>query len=504
MLTISNEQKIRDYVEKFNSNDEETVVQAIGNSQAAQWLIDNIPIFECPDKTIEETYYFRWWTYRKHIKMTSDGYVISEFHPDVGWAGLHNTINAAVGHHINEGRWLKNHSRYISDYIRFWFSGKGNIYSYSSWIIAAVYEYCVLINDYSLAIDLLDEFDKYYEEVEKRNLTKHNDLFWSNDDRDAMEMSVSGSGLRPTLNSYMYANALAISKIAEKAGHEDLRNKYAMKAKSLKEAIQTHLWDEKSQFFKVLPTNAKDNAVQLSFDNIDPTRDAKELIGYIPWSFDIPLKTHETAWKYLMDQNFFYAPFGPTTAEKNHSEYMKPASHECLWNGPSWPFATSQTLNSLIKYLHTEKNESYISKRDFLTLMTNYAKSHYRKNENGEIINWIDENLHPKTGEWISRNILKEWSWREDKGGYERGKDYNHSTFCDLVIRGICGVDISEEDTLNINPLMPDDTWEYFLLDNVYYKGKKLTVMYDKTGNKYARGKGLQVFVNDTPMKIYE
>ena len=26
-----------------------------------------------------------------------------------------------------------------------------------------------------------------------------------------------------------------------------------------------------------------------------------------------------------------------------------------------------------------------------------------------------------------------------DKGGKERGKDYNHSTFCDLIINGLIG-----------------------------------------------------------------
>jgi len=37
-------------------------------------------------------------------------------------------------------------------------------------------------------------------------------------------------------------------------------------------------------------------------------------------------------------------------------------------------------------------------------------------------------------------------------------------------------------------------------LDNVYYKGKKLTILYDKTGSRYARGKGLRVFVDDAPI----
>ena len=33
----------------------------------------SIPLFECPDKTIERTYYFRWWTYRKHLRKTPSG-----------------------------------------------------------------------------------------------------------------------------------------------------------------------------------------------------------------------------------------------------------------------------------------------------------------------------------------------------------------------------------------------------------------------------------------------
>ena len=60
--------------------------------------------------------------------------------------------------------------------------------------------------------------------------------------------------------------------------------------------------------------------------------------------------------------------------------------------------------------------------------------------ENGNIVPWIDENLNPFTGDWISRTRLKTWengTWSKGKGGVERGKDYNHSTFCDLIISGL-------------------------------------------------------------------
>ena len=58
-----------------------------------------IPLFDVSDKTIEEIYYFRWHTYCKHIKETPEGFVITEFLPDVPWAGKYNTISCPAGHH---------------------------------------------------------------------------------------------------------------------------------------------------------------------------------------------------------------------------------------------------------------------------------------------------------------------------------------------------------------------------------------------------------------------
>jgi len=51
------DKRIREYTEKFNVNDEKIMAQFIGNSHAAEWLTDNAPVFECPDKNIEETYW---------------------------------------------------------------------------------------------------------------------------------------------------------------------------------------------------------------------------------------------------------------------------------------------------------------------------------------------------------------------------------------------------------------------------------------------------------------
>ena len=101
------DRRLEEYIQKFNNEDEEVYKQEIDNEHALGWLKDNVPLFECPDPVIEEIYYFRWWTYRKHIKKIPEGYLITEFWPEVPGSGKYNSINCAAGFHIREGRWLR-------------------------------------------------------------------------------------------------------------------------------------------------------------------------------------------------------------------------------------------------------------------------------------------------------------------------------------------------------------------------------------------------------------
>ena len=158
---------IESYVNQFNREDNELYKQDIPNCGASDFLRKNIPFFECPDKELEKTYYFRWWTYRKHIKKTPDGFVITEFLPDVPWAGKYNTISCAANHHFYEGRWLRN-AEILSDYASFWFSGSGNPRLYSFGAADAIYNYYLIHNDKMLLVDLYpklkDNFAKWEEE----------------------------------------------------------------------------------------------------------------------------------------------------------------------------------------------------------------------------------------------------------------------------------------------------------------------------------------------------
>jgi hypothetical protein len=491
--------KLDDYVARFNKDDRELYAQYVPNAKALAFLRENVPLFECPDPDIERTYYFRWWTYRKHIKQTPEGFVITEFLPVVPWSGKYNTISCAAGHHLYEGRWLRDR-RYLDDYSLFWFRRGGNPRLYSFWAADAIYARSLVTGDPSLPRELLPDLIANYRAWEEggplpgadkpERTEAHLDpcgLFWQYDGNDGGEMSIGGHGYRPTINSYMYGDAMAIAAIGEAAGQSGIAHAFREKAAKLKELVQSRLWDEKAQFFETRPRGENTGFVGV-----------RELYGYTPWYFNLPDERYAVAWNSLMDMGCFAAPYGLTTAESRHPKFaISYEGHECQWNGPSWPYATSVTLTALANLLHNQR-QSYVAREDYVDQLRIYARAQRIRLEDGREVPWIDENLNPITGDWIARTRLKSWkngTWDPDKGGVERGKDYNHSTFCDLVITGLVGLIPRADDEVLVKPLAPDN-WDYFCLDNVAYHGRTLTILWDRTGKRYGRGKGLRLFAD--------
>ncbi len=473
--------RLYDYVTVFNEEDTETYPQAIPNSGAYEYLAEQIPLLECPDPVIEKTYYYRFWTLRKHWKETPCGHILTEFHPPVGWAGPYNSINAAAGHHIREARWLRD-PQWLREYILFWLNRNGNALSYSMWYASAAEDFFRLHPDAALDAECIDKLISLYEERTALNLHPCG-LYWSNDDRDAMECSISGSGIRPTMNSYMIGDAEAISRMAARAGRWDVARTFADRAKDLREKMDRLLWD--GDFYKVIPCEPKQEFPAETRPAVPPENDVREEIGYIPWMFGIPGADKSVAFRHLTDERGFAAPYGITTAERRHVRFLFPNSHECLWNGPVWPYATSQTLTALARHLH-EHGEAAVTRSDYFYLLRQYAASHRLVRPDGTSVMWIDEDMDPFTGEWEARRILKKRSPGSD---YERGKDYNHSTFCDLVLSGLLGIERRDE-RITADPLIPDD-WEYFCVTNL--TEKNITVAYDRTGERYGLGAGLHI-----------
>ncbi len=483
------QKRLSAYVEKFNADDDELYVNSIPNSEAEKFMLENVPLFECPDEDITATYYFRWWTFRKHVEKTPDGFVITEFMPKVEWAGKYNTIACPAAHQIREARWLRN-GAIAADYARFWKTAK-HVRSFSFWYADTVWQLHLARPDKKLLRDLYPALKANVAAWEKSNFDPENGLFWQRDLADGMELSISGAlnarwcGYRPTINSYMYADYAALSKIAEVLGDQADAKLYAEKAEKLGRLINEKLWDSTAKFYKVMPKNGYDGRLA----------DVRELHGYTPWYFGIAPKEYAEAWKQITLTDGFKSKFGLTTAERRDGRFrISYIGHECQWNGPVWPFSTSITLTALANFLN-DFDSRPVDKADYFDALKTYAASHTLTKPDGKKVFWIDECQHPDTGDWITRTRLLSWDKRSMAYKKERGKDYNHSTFADLVITGLVGLRPSEGDCLELNPLAPE-SWKYFRLENLEYKNAAISIYWDADGSRYGRGAGLSVFAN--------
>jgi len=463
--------QFKHYVDYFNKMEDENIKQAIPNDSSWKWMQSNIPLFECPQQNFEEMFYYRWWTLRKHIKKTEQGFVMTEFLVQRSYADKYNLISSGLGHHIYESRWLHD-QKYLNDNIHIWYRGNNGkplnkLRAYSSWNIDALYNRYLVNNDKAF---LKDMFTDLYVDWQSWQTDRRgpSGLYWQYDVRDAMEETISGGrrekNARPSINSYMYGNLKALAAIARFSDQNSLAPVFESKADSIKQLVQTKLWNSDHKFFEVLK-------------EADTSAQVREAIGFIPWYFNMPDPQFDVAWQFAADPKTFCAPFGLTTADRSHPQFRTHGCCNCEWDGAVWPFATSQTLTGMANVLNTGR-QKFVSDSIYFDLLETYVESQYYRGRP-----YIGEYLDEKTGYWL-------------KGDQERSRYYNHSTFNDLIITGLVGLRPRADDVVEVNPLLPANKWDWFCLDNVLYHGKIITIIWDSTGTKYKRGKGLIVLAD--------
>jgi len=461
------------------------------------WYEANIPFLSVPDPTLQSVYYYRWRVWKEHSQETQPGtgQIVTEFLNSPGYAAPFNGIVAASGHQIMEGRWVRDQSYDDSD-LSYWLTGPGlesqtiDQYApdwadeYSNWLVYAAWQQAMVTGDMSgleaMEPALISQFDSW-----SGHLDQATGLYWQLPVWDAMEQSASSIAssnsfagvqtLRPTINAYQYGAAEVISRLAAMQHRSGIAREFAAKAAALKAGTQRYLWSDSQQFFDDVLLPGNPGLSQL---------DQRQETGFVPWYFDMPQPSDSVAWAQLMNPQGFYTPYGPPTLEVRSPLYMQDAFTPgagdggcCHWDGPSWPYATSQTLTGLANLLDDYPGQNYITAADYDTLLQDYASTQMN---NGSP--YVAEAHDPSNPVWIYN-------------APDHSEDYMHSTFNDLVISGLMGLRPQPGNTLVIKPLVPA-SWSYFVLENVPYHGHNLTLMYDQTGDRYHQGPGFHVYLD--------
>nr|WSX72862.1 hypothetical protein OH826_02750 [Streptomyces sp. NBC_00899]WSX81070.1 hypothetical protein OH826_48760 [Streptomyces sp. NBC_00899] len=121
-----------------------------------------------------------------------------------------------------------------------------------------------------------------------------------------------------------------------------------------------------------------------------------ELAGYVPWYFNLPDTRFDSSWRNLTDPDKFAGAHGLHTIYPSSPYYLVQhrtpgqSPGECEWNGPSWPFQTSQVLTGLANLLNDHfalQNVAYHGHR--VSVVYDRVGSRYRSGLTGLSI-WID------------------------------------------------------------------------------------------------------------------
>jgi hypothetical protein len=451
----------------------------------ASWYQGNIPFLETSDSHIQDVYYYRWNVVNEHRLWLPDKqhWVYTEFYHPVSWESPDRTIDAAAALHINEGRWLRDHT-YTDSYVDYWMKGYGNQYQYTFWAADAAYQNFLATGNKQTVTPNLASLKTNFQNWTNIRYDAGKQLFWQTPLQDATEWSVSasqvndgqgGDAYRPTINSYMYANAIAISRIAQLAGDTATAADFAARASALKQKVQQELWNPQVNSFEDRFTARYPN---LNYQFID----SPELAGMIPWNFELPddTATYATAWNRVLSTSGFNGPYGLRTVAPDSPHYMNPApqapgSDFNSWNGPSWPYYTSMVLGGLANVLNDYSQHS-LTRADYLSLLRQYTLQQYK---NGQP--YIAEEFQPDQNYWLVDVP-------------NRSEDYFHSTYNDLIITGLAGLRPRADDVIEVNPLI-DDSLAYLCLQNVPYHGLPITILWDRD-NRYGLGSGLRILAN--------
>jgi F5/8 type C domain/Amylo-alpha-1,6-glucosidase len=504
------------------ANDEEPVLSreklAAENFGAdAPWFLRNIPFIEIDDPAIQQIYYYRWKLYRSHIReIGPQGTTVLEFLNDVSWAREPYTdLNDSSSFHIMEGRWLRDPA-FVSSLIDHLYTGGGNDRHFSESIAAATESNTRVTGDVSPGLRHLDTM-QYIFNLWDDHLDRKRNLYWIEPVLDATEYTISsidasgagfqtqassdenrngfkgGYAFRPTINSYQYANALAIARFAALAGKPDVAADYTQRAEKIRVAVLDQLWNPSLQHF----TDRYQRTTP--FVNSGDFVRGRELAGYLPWFYELPPITtaskssqvnYAAAWSHLLSSSELAGPFGLRTVEPSYPRYMAQyrfdrasGKPECQWNGPSWPFQTSQSLTALANLLN-DYQQTDITRADYLHLLRQYTDQHFLSPGHPD----IEEDYNPDTGKPIV--------------GLDRSHHYSHSTYVDLILSGLIGIRPRADEVLEINPLLPTETApgtqpiRFFAVQGVLYHGHEVTAIYDADGSRYGKGSGLSVFVD--------
>ena len=396
-----------------------------------------------------------------------------------------NVISFGAGHQIRELRWLRD-PLYVRDYISTWCENQreDGIFpshipaagplpegQYADWITAAAWDaHCVHPDADTLRAwtpALMRNIDGWMARYDADNdgLLLVDSHWWTGMEWqpsffyfNGWDKDRQGQHLeRVDLTSYVYGGARNLGRMLEEIGDTDGAQRYTALAKKIRDALVRRMWDVGTGYFYPVDPDTHEKAL------------VKEVAGIYPYYFEmfdpVEEKRFTRTWSALTDPAELWTEWPVATASRQCPAYSQDTRFHgkevggCMWNGPTWPHANSFVLAAMGHVLR-RYDPPPIRLAHFQKLLVSYTMAQFRGQDMQ--FPWTGEFYNGDTGEWRTEE-----------------RDYNHSTFIDIVVTELAGLRPRADQVLEIHPLIDAHT-PGFILDGIRYRGHDITIAWSR------------------------
>ena len=480
------------------------------------WFDANVPFFDCSDPWIRKMYDHRAYVLRKNMLDPKLGRMRWPSQSEGRWRSpwYPNVISYGAGHQVREARWLRD-PKYWQGHLRTWAENAkaDGVYPshvtpagpsggrYTDWITATAWDGYLVQPDRAFLAAVVEKLAANMRGWQKTcdpdgdGLLRVDSHWWTgmeyqpsffafSDYRPSKDFSGPERPVsleRVDLTAYNYGNAVAVAQIYRLLGQPDRAKEFEELAAKIAGAVAAKMWRPEKRFFYSL--RADDDAVA----------DVKEVVGVYPFYFGMMPwgKGYEAAWASILDPRQFWTTWPVASASRECPAYSQNGwpgdgrASTCMWNGPTWPHANSLVMAAMARTLRATRDRnianSPLKKEHLWALFQSFTRAQFTDQDLGR----------PWTGEFYNGDDGR-WKTAE--------RDYNHSTWLDILIPELIGLVPRDDDMLEVDPLLPDGALSDFILDGVRYHGRDVTIVWDAGSHSpdpHADGrKGLDVYVD--------
>lgn len=486
-----------DYI-RFAGYDNSTALKT-QKQEYNKWWDENIPYIDVPNKAIQKAIDYRWWLERFNVLDANiPGYDYQYPVTIEGVLGYNNAIALTQPMHLQDTKWMR--SAYLpygqllsvgnSSQSSAFLDNPGNRGNwnnhYGQYIATAGLEAFNVIGGNA---DIANTFAYYFEHDAKgqlehygnhsssstpeSNLIAYNSVYMTGNDADTISMHYPGVGTYKMHgeNAYVYGAANAAGKLYQVAGNTAKATELTTLASDIQSDILEYLWCNKDSAFEtraVQPTSAfavhnpdQPNLVKLTesnnfnyFSEYAVPTDAASVAKYgkalekLKYADEFPIFPYYTA-----DQVDNKLQPGGSNNFSNINFTVQARAYEAALRAydPTHQYVTPKMLSTMVEWcawnMYPDSGDvRYPNNNEFFN-----ADSAANKDGN-----------YPYYRSWIYHNILG---------------NYNY-----IFVEDMAGLRPRSDNKIELSPI--DFEYDHFMVDNLRYHGKDVTIVWDKIDGK--------------------